>query len=183
MQLLYEFDIALFRWLNSPAPVSGFLDYAIVVTAEYLIILFWAAMAVVLMASLLPRFGMRREKNKVLFFEMFLAMLIARYVIAEPIRIFASRMRPFEVLEGVRQLVTHSPGASFPSGHSTVAFAIATVIALHYPKTGIVFFLCAILIGLSRIAAGVHWPSDILGGLVLGVSIAWLMAPENKAKI
>jgi undecaprenyl-diphosphatase len=64
---------------------------------------------------------------------------------------------------------------SFPSGHTTTSFALATVLLLDWPgprrrAVGIVAFALALLIGFSRIYRGVHWPSDALGGALLGIS-------------
>jgi len=74
-----------------------------------------------------------------------------------------------------RQLVNHNGGGSFPSGHASFAFALATVVAFYYPKTSLLFFAAAISIGFGRIAAGVHWPSDVLAGAVTGIASAWLL--------
>lgn len=62
--------------------------------------------------------------------------------------------------------------ASFPSGHATTAFATAVVLALWYPRGGAVFVGLAALVGLSRIALGSHFPSDVLAGALLGSVVA-----------
>ena len=65
---------------------------------------------------------------------------------------------------------------SFPSGHTTAAFAYAGVVALgrknKWLQLGL--FGAALLVGLSRIGVGVHWPTDVLAGLILGWSSAWI---------
>jgi membrane-associated phospholipid phosphatase len=65
---------------------------------------------------------------------------------------------------------------SFPSGHTTTATALAGVIAFgmksRWRQLGLLF--AAVLIGLSRIGVGVHWPTDVLGGLALGWVSAWI---------
>ena len=101
--------------------------------------------------------------------------LFARVIIAEPLRILIGRMRPFEVLAGINQLLNHSAGKSFPSGHATLAFAVATTVAFYYPRTSIVFFLAGLAVGIGRIAAGVHWPLDIIGGVAVGILSSWLL--------
>jgi undecaprenyl-diphosphatase len=63
----------------------------------------------------------------------------------------------------------HDP--SFPSGHTTVAFACATVLSYFAPKLAPVLFLLALAIGFSRIYVGVHYPLDVLGGAALGVLV------------
>ncbi len=62
--------------------------------------------------------------------------------------------------------------ASFPSGHATTAFAAAVVLAFWYPRQAGVFVGVAVLVGLSRIVLGVHFPSDVLAGALLGSGVA-----------
>ena len=81
--------------------------------------------------------------------------------------------RPFEVFSEVQSLFTET-GYAFPSGHTAGAFAIAFALFFLHKKTGYIFMFFALLIGLSRISAGVHFPIDILGGFILGALIAYL---------
>jgi len=62
--------------------------------------------------------------------------------------------------------------ASFPSGHATTAFATAVVLALWYPRGKGVFLGLAVLVGLSRVMLGAHFPSDVLAGALLGSVVA-----------
>ena len=66
--------------------------------------------------------------------------------------------------------------ASFPSGHTTSAFAAATALSLMVPPLRWPMFLCAIAIGLSRIVVGAHYPSDVLAGAALGTVVTLLLA-------
>ncbi len=61
---------------------------------------------------------------------------------------------------------------SFPSGHATVSFACATVLALAVPRLRWPLFVLAALIAWSRVYVGVHYPGDVLAGAALGVAIA-----------
>jgi membrane-associated phospholipid phosphatase len=65
--------------------------------------------------------------------------------------------------------------ASFPSGHATTAFALATLLSLWYPRWTAVWLVIAIGVGWSRIVLGSHFPSDVLGGAVLGVAVVLVM--------
>ena len=61
---------------------------------------------------------------------------------------------------------------SFPSGHATVSFACATVLALAVPRLRVPLYALATLIAFSRVYVGVHYPLDVLAGAVLGIGIA-----------
>jgi len=67
---------------------------------------------------------------------------------------------------------TERSNSSFPSGHATGAFALATVFAHQYPKIAVPCYLGATCIGLSRIYLGRHYPSDVLAGAVVGFATA-----------
>lgn len=61
--------------------------------------------------------------------------------------------------------------SSFPSGHTTFAFTQAVIYSHHYPRLRIPMFAYAALVGLSRVYLAKHYPSDVLGGAVLGTAI------------
>lgn len=61
---------------------------------------------------------------------------------------------------------------SFPSGHATVAFACAGVLALAVPRLRVPLYALAALIAFSRVYVGVHYPGDVIAGAVLGIGIA-----------
>ena len=80
------------------------------------------------------------------------------------------RVRPYEMIEGLTNLIGEQSDYSFPSGHTAASFAVAAVLLLRCPKKisspGLIL---AILISLSRLYVGVHYPTDILGGVVIGI--------------
>ena len=72
-------------------------------------------------------------------------------------------------------LLTIPHSHSFPSGHTAVAFAAATVLTWLVPRAAPAFFALALAIGYSRIYVGVHWPLDVIGGAVIGTATALLL--------
>lgn len=86
-----------------------------------------------------------------------------------------ARTRPYDLIEGLTSLVGAQKDYSFPSGHTGSAFAAAVVMFLGLPKKfGIPILVFACLMGLSRLYVGVHYPSDVLGGVLIGTGIALL---------
>jgi undecaprenyl-diphosphatase len=92
------------------------------------------------------------------------------------------RQRPFEVLDHVNKLVSAGSFA-FPSNHAANAFAVATGIAWFFRKAALPFLLLALIVALSRVYVGVHYPSDVIAGGVLGVAISFIVLfLYNRAK-
>ena len=85
-----------------------------------------------------------------------------------------ARTRPYEVVEGLTYLVRRPSEFSFPSGHAGSSFAAACVMLRRLPKRyGIPAFVLAVLIALSRLYVGVHYPSDVLFGVISGILISY----------
>ncbi|MBI2620397.1 MAG: phosphatase PAP2 family protein [Ignavibacteriales bacterium] len=85
------------------------------------------------------------------------------------------RHRPFEELSDVKVKHLWSVrGSSFPSGHASQAFTLATILSLQYRKVTLTIplFLWATAIGYSRVYLGVHYPSDVLAGAAVGLASA-----------
>jgi len=82
----------------------------------------------------------------------------------------------------VSRLVSLPHGASFPSGHTAIAFACATVLSALAPRAAPAFFALALAIGYSRLYVGVHWPLDVLGGAVLGVVTGLLLLSAARRR-
>lgn len=84
------------------------------------------------------------------------------------------RDRPFVKIDTARNAITPSDKFSLPSGHTTAAFVMASLIYVFYPEWAGLAFAWASLIGLSRVILGVHYPTDILAGALLGISCTQL---------
>lgn len=95
-------------------------------------------------------------------------------VLAKLFKLLFHTIRPFELLPQVQSLFFESDYA-FPSGHATFFMALAFAIYFSHKKIGYVFMFLALIIGLARVVAGVHFPIDILGGFLLGIGTAYLV--------
>lgn len=82
------------------------------------------------------------------------------------------RNRPQAALKGFNSLITPSDQFSFPSGHTSAAFMMATIIGYFIPVLLLPLLIWAAMVGFSRVVVGVHFPTDTLVGMFLGVSVA-----------
>ena len=105
-------------------------------------------------------------------FVLVLASDAAAQLISFGLRDWIDRRRPPLVYPEPKPLVHVPHSGSFPSGHATMAFACATIIAWAVPRLATPSFLLAVGIAWSRVYVGVHWPLDVFGGAALGVLIA-----------
>lgn len=161
-------DIELFRWLNGLAAGSGAGQSIFVFSAEFVPA---GTIALALLASIFLLW--RQRTFAALQWVAFIwgTSVLTRFLFAELIRRAYPRPRPFEVLPDAIQLIAHDPGGAFPSGHAVFFFALAAGFWLLDRKIGYGFGAVALWIGVSRIIAGVHWPSDFLGGALLGIAV------------
>jgi undecaprenyl-diphosphatase len=83
------------------------------------------------------------------------------------------RDRPCEALTTVQRRTVPSDRFSFPSGHTAAAIVMATLVSCFIPILTLPVFAWALLVGFSRIFLGVHYPTDILAGIVIGLLCGW----------
>lgn len=94
-----------------------------------------------------------------------------------------ARTRPYEVVDGLHRIIEAQSDYSFPSGHTGSAFAAAVVVFLMGPrKIGVPVLVFAFVIAFSRLYVGVHFPTDVLGGAVIGAVIAYLVCAVYRRK-
>lgn len=122
--------------------------------------LIWLAISIVMLF-----FKKTRRCGLTIMGAMALSFLLGNLLIKN----LVARPRPFTVDTSVALLIPIPGEYSFPSGHTLHGFAAATVIFLHFKKAGIAALLLACVIAFSRMYLFVHYPTDILGGILLGV--------------
>ncbi|MEY4792532.1 MAG: hypothetical protein RIT34_1339 [Bacteroidota bacterium] len=109
------------------------------------------------------------------------ATLLTSALITTSLKFAIDKDRPFETYPEIQKL-TSAGSPSFPSGHTSEAFATATSLSLAFPKWYVIApsFIWASAAGYSRMHLGVHYPSDVLVGALIGSGSAWLCHELNK---
>lgn len=136
----------------------------------------FAVPAGVLAYSLFKKDSVTRQK----FYTIASSELVAG-IITSSIKLAVRRDRPFKTHPDIQK---HSDAGSlsFPSGHTSAAFSIATSVSLAFPKWYVIApsMLWAGTVGYSRMYLGVHYPSDVLVGALIGAGTSYLCFKANK---
>ncbi len=139
------------------------------------LITFLASFLVWFMIASLFFLGYRDGKLKR---ELALHALLAGFIAwstAQLIKRFYHTPRPFEINGHTPLTLFANPDGSFPSGHTALAFALATSVLLHHRHLGLIFITAALLVGTGRVLSNVHYPIDILAGAAIGTTTALLL--------
>jgi undecaprenyl-diphosphatase len=120
---------------------------------------FWIAVALTLI--IIP-------KTRKIGVTMAVAMILDGIICNLTLKPLIGRIRPYELKGAVDLIIATPSDYSFPSGHSAISFAAASAIFAHSKKWGIPALILALFVALSRLYLYVHFPTDILGGAVVG---------------
>jgi undecaprenyl-diphosphatase len=129
----------------------------------------WAAVTLLALSWL--RFGLTQRSRARHSTERAFLSVGLTYLVVEAIGRALPRVRPFARSDDMLALVAHADRRSFPSRHVASAFAMSTALARTSTQLGWSFAMIGALLGGARVAAGVHYSSDIIGGAFLGAAI------------
>lgn len=155
-------DIVLFRLINLHEPIPLLDSLMVFMTNKaYLFFFLFAVIAVI-----------KEGKRALLPISLAIIAWILSDGVGNILKNALERPRPFLVIEDVRMLVGYRSSFSFPSNHAATYTAGATVLSYFFRYLRIPSFIVAFIVCISRVYVGVHYPSDVIGGAVLGILIA-----------
>ena len=173
---MMSLDIQLFRLINNLAGHNALLDglmrllvneYFLTTIMSLILVIFW----------LEGQDQDRREQNQRAILRALVALFIAN-IILKLCNLIYFRPRPL-VNHEVNLLFYRPTDSSFPSNPATVGFSVAAAIWLYNRRLGALLLVLAALFGLSRIYCGVHYPSDVVAGALLGALSAYLVVRKG----
>lgn len=168
--LAENFDLPILDWIMHHlwCPFLDWIMPPITVLGDAGI--FWIAIAVVLLFF---------PKTRKMGMSMGAALLIGLLVCNVTLKPLVARIRPYDYqMEhfgvSIKLLIEAQHDFSFPSGHTIASFEAATAMLIHNKKAGIPAMILACLIAFSRLYLYVHYPTDVIASVILGIGIAFL---------
>lgn len=155
-------DYLILKWINGLAGRNFWLDVGGIILAEFLI--FCLPLIIILVY-----FFSAKRKDFLPFCLKIIFSLVIVYGLNYLISLYFRRPRPFIDHGEIYQLAkffTKTTDYSFPSYHTAVTFIMAFAVLLDWRKFGIILLIPALLVGLGRVFVGVHYPTDVLGGII-----------------
>lgn len=168
-----NFDLQLFYSINGWAGRNAIADGIGIFFARDLIV-FETFIVFLILLWMTSRGQLERARRMLL---LIVVSVVIAFAASVAIGLARERPRPYVVQPVTRQLVGY-PGLdrSFPSGHATIAFALAFATAFALPAWTIPMILIALLVGFGRVFVGVHYPFDVVGGAMLSLIVTYALS-------
>lgn len=164
MGFLRRMDGNVLLWIQERARLRSWNFFWIAVTSLGNAGIVWFAISIVLLCQ-----RRTRDAGRAALLSMGVCFLICNILLKNLI----ARTRPYDAIPELTTLIPHPTDYSFPSGHTTASFACAFVLIHMLPKKyGVPIMILAVLIALSRLYVGVHYPSDVLGGMAIAIIVS-----------
>lgn len=167
MDAILSFDSSILLWIQNSVRTDFLSPVVKVITHLGDKGIFWIAVTLALLVF---------KKTRRLGVFCGVAMVIGLLVTNLVIKNWVARVRPYDLIPGLTNIIENQHDFSFPSGHTTNSLACSWVLfrRAKHKKWGVLALVVAILIALSRLYVGVHYPTDILGGAAIGIGSACL---------
>ncbi|MCK4548046.1 MAG: phosphatase PAP2 family protein [Candidatus Eisenbacteria sp.] len=165
MNTLLAWDRTVFYWINH-SWANPVMDAVLPVLTDFD---HWRIPVIV---GLLALAVWGKGRGRVTVVMLAVAIALSDQTSAGLIKPLVGRIRPCNALEDVRLLIPRSGAFSFPSAHAANITAAAFLLSVRYPRIRLVWIGIAVLVCLSRVYVGIHYPLDVLGGAVAGLGCA-----------
>lgn len=163
LSAIHKYDVFMFSWL-----INASIHNSLTKVSRYVSKTGDGQLYILVMALFYWHEGLRSQPLQAIL----LAFAVERptyFVLKNGFK----RNRPEAALKNFHSFITPSDKFSFPSGHTSAAFMMATLLGHFFPTLLIPLYCWAGSVGFSRVALGVHFPTDILVGSVMGITIAF----------
>ncbi|MFZ1517419.1 MAG: phosphatase PAP2 family protein [Ignavibacteriaceae bacterium] len=169
MDFLYSIDLSIFYFFNHTLS-SGFLDkfFSVITNVNS-----WYIAYIILLSISFTKGG---TKGKLAVLGIILLIIVTDQTGYRLLKEYFARPRPCNALTDVLTPLGCTGSFSFPSNHALNNFAAAMFFYRLFPKLKWVLFITASLVAISRVYLGLHYPSDIFGGAVIGIVFGYLFA-------
>lgn len=154
--MAWEFDLLNFLQTIHTDGLDTFFCFASRIVDKGIL---WIAIALIMMCT---------KKYRRAGFTMAFALALGLIVGNGIVKPLVARVRPYDVMPGIDTLVPRETDFSFPSGHTLASTEGALSIYAYHKKEGIIAICVALIVSFSRIYLYLHYPTDILGGILLG---------------
>lgn len=169
LEILYQLDLNIFYFINHTLANPVFDRFFVFITD----VRNWYLTYIILWMIVFFKGG---RTGKVAAIGVLFLIAASDQISSHLLKSFFQRVRPCNALQDVRLLVGSTSSFSFPSSHAVNNFAVAVYFSKLFPKYKWILLISAGLIALSRPYVGVHYPSDILGGALVGSLIGFIFA-------
>lgn len=157
---LFEMNVDLFRTINNLGKEYTYLNNFFIFMAEYMVFVL-AFIALIFWFT-------RREENRMMIISATISFILAE-MMGKIAGTLHSNNQPFAELSNVNKLIEKAVDNSFPSDHTILFFAFCMTFFMYQKRWRYVWIMLALVVGISRIWVGVHYPADVIVGAIISI--------------
>lgn len=180
MNFIQNIDNQIIEAFNNIVGKNNTLDFLLRFFAEYFVLVVPISLPLIwILAKKFYKSDADKIKSGLL--EATIAGVLGWQIVNRIIKAFYFRPRPYDSGNDFKELFFHRPDESFPSDHTTLLFTLTTYFyLLGWTKAGNWSLVISLIIGFARITTAIHWPTDILGGAIVGAISALIIFNIQK---